>query len=294
MALFRGVGVALVTPFNGDGAVDLDALDKLLSHVIDGGADALFACGTTGEPSTMTIDERETVIRACVQKAKGKIPVFAGSGGNNTQEVIRFSRACESWGADGLLVVTPYYNKCTQNGAYAHYKAVSDSVHIPIIAYNVPTRTGFNLAPATVARLSELPNVRGIKEASGDIDQMLDVARLTCDKLDFYSGDDSLTVPAMSVGAKGVISVAANVIPRQMHELTELCRSGDYEQAARLSFTLSPFIKALFCEVNPIPCKKALQLLGINAGAPRMPLTELESEHVELVKREMQKLGLIQ
>ncbi|MCI8459399.1 MAG: 4-hydroxy-tetrahydrodipicolinate synthase [Clostridia bacterium] len=293
MALFNGAGVALVTPFDSNGGVNFSALDALLTHVLDGGVGALFACGTTGEPSTMTKQERESVISYCVQKANGKVPVFAGSGGNNTQEAIAFSRRCEELGVDGLLVVTPYYNKCTQNGAYLHYKAISESVHIPIIAYNVPTRTGFNLAPATVARLCELPNVRGIKEASGDIDQMLEVARLISGKMDFYSGDDSLTVPAMSIGAKGVISVAANVIPSEMQEITELCEQGNYSQAAQLGFRVNPFVKKLFSEVNPIPCKKALQLLGIDAGIPRLPLTEMEPEHTQALRAEMQKLGLI-
>ena len=192
-----------------------------------------------------------------------------------------------------MLVVTPYYNKCTQNGAYLHYKAVAESVHIPIIAYNVPTRTGFNMSPDTILRLSELPNMCGIKEASGDIDQMLEVARLLHGKMDFYSGDDSLAVPAMSIGAKGVISVAANVVPKEMHTITALCEKGDYPQASALAFKLYPFIKKLFCEVNPIPCKKALQLLGIDVGAPRMPLTELEPEHTAALKVDMQDLGLI-
>ena len=191
------------------------------------------------------------------------------------------------------MVVTPYYNKCTQNGAYLHYKAISDSVHIPMIVYNVPTRTGFNLAPETILRLSELKNVRGVKEASGDIDQVLEVARLLDGKMDWYSGDDSLTVPAMSIGAKGVISVAANVIPEKMHAITALCANGKYAEAAKLGFAVNPFVKKLFSEVNPIPCKKALQLIGIDAGAPRLPLTEMEPAHVEAMAAEMAKLGLI-
>ncbi|MCI8413552.1 MAG: 4-hydroxy-tetrahydrodipicolinate synthase [Clostridia bacterium] len=293
MSLFNGCGVALVTPFDKEGNVSFEALDSLLSHVINGGVDALFVCGTTGEPSTMTKQERESVISHCIRFAKGKIPVFAGSGGNNTAEAVAFSRRCEELGADGLLVVTPYYNKCTQNGAYLHYKEISDAVHIPVIAYNVPTRTGFNLKPETIARLCELKNVRGVKEASGDIDQMLEVARLTHGKMDFYIGDDSLTVPAMSVGAKGVISVAANVVPDKMSKLTALCAQGDYAQAAELSFTLSPFIKKLFCEVNPIPCKKALEFLGIAAGVPRLPLTEAEPAHAREIRDELIALGLI-
>ncbi len=293
MSLFKGCGVALVTPFDKNGNVNFEALDELLTHVIKGGVSALFACGTTGEPSTMTKAERESVISACVKKANGKIPVYAGSGANNTAEAVAFSRRCEELGVDGLLVVTPYYNKCTQGGAYLHYKAISDAVNIPIIVYNVPTRTGFNLSPQTVLKLCELKNVKGIKEASGDIDQMLEVARLIHGKMDWYSGDDSLTVPAMSIGAKGVISVAANVIPDTMSKITSLCFENKYSEAAKLGFDINPFVKKLFIEVNPIPCKKALNLMGINAGAPRLPLTELEPEHTELLKAEMQKLGII-
>lgn len=293
MSLFKGVGVALVTPFAKNGKVDLNVLDKLLTHVIDGGANALFACGTTGEPSTMTKEERETVISVCMKKADGRIPVFAGSGANNTAEAIEFSQRCQALGADGLLVVTPYYNKCTQNGAYLHYKAISDAVDIPIIAYNVPTRTGFNLLPETILRISGLKNVKAIKEASGDIDQLLEVARLLDGKCDYYSGDDSLTVPAMSIGAQGVISVAANVIPDRMRKITDLCFGGDYVSASKLGFEINPFVKKLFCEVNPIPCKKALCLMGIDVGAPRLPLTELEEAHTQELIAEMKKLGLI-
>lgn len=293
MSLFNGCGVALVTPFDNNGNVNFEALEALLSHVCDGGANALFACGTTGEPSTMTTKERENVISACVKFAAGKVPVFAGSGANNTAEAVAMSKKCEALGVDGILAVTPYYNKCTQNGAYLHYKAISDNVGIPVIAYNVPTRTGFNMLPETIARLGDLKNVYGIKEASGDIDQVLEVARLTYGKMDFYCGDDSLTVPAMSIGAKGIISVAANVIPKEMSKMTELCASGKYIQAAELAFKLSPFIKKLFCEVNPIPCKKALQLIGIDVGAPRLPLTELEDAHTEILKSAMVDLELI-
>lgn len=293
MSLFKGCGVALVTPFDKNGNLNQDALDALLTHVIDGGADALFACGTTGEPSTMTVDERETVIKACVKKAAGRIPVYAGSGANNTREAVELSERFSALGVDGLLVVTPYYNKCTQEGAFLHYKAVSDAVKVPVIAYNVPTRTSFNLAPQTILKLSTLKNVKAVKEASGDIDQVLEVARLLDGKMDWYSGDDSLTVPAMSIGAKGVISVAANVIPDVMHEITSLCFENKYAEASRLGFKINPFVKKLFVEVNPIPCKKALELIGIEAGAPRLPLTELTKEHTELLKADMKSLGLI-
>lgn len=293
MELFEGCGVALVTPFAKSGKLNFEAFDKLLDRVIGGGADALVVCGTTGEPSTMTLTERESVISHCVSFVRGRVPVYAGSGGNNTAEVIKFSRRCEELGVDGLLVVTPYYNKCTQKGAYLHYKAVSDSMHLPIIAYNVPGRTGFNLLPETVAKLGDLKNVRGIKEASGNMEQMLEVSRLTRGKMTVYSGDDALTVPAMSVGAKGVISVAANVVPEKMSALTHSCLKGDFDKAARISFELYPLMKKLFCEVNPIPCKKALEFVGIEAGIPRLPLTEMEEAHAEELREIMKNLGLI-
>lgn len=291
MALFKGSGVALVTPLNEKG-VNFDVLDKLIDHILDGGTNALFVCGTTGEPSTMTVAERESMIDFAVKKVDRRIPVFAGSGGNNTAEAVKFSQKCEQLGVDGLLVVTPYYNKCTQNGCVAHYRAIAESVNIPIVAYNVPTRTGFNIAPATAVKLSEIKNIVALKEASGDIDQLLDVARLIRGKMDLYSGDDSLTVPAMSIGAKGVISVAANVIPHKIAQMTSCCLKGDFAAAADIQFEIAPFVKTLFSEVNPIPCKKAMQLIGIDVGAPRLPLTEMEPEHTQIMRQEMLKLGL--
>ena len=292
MAIFNGVGVALVTPFDGEGHINYEEFDKLLAHVCDGGVSALFVCGTTGEPSTMTKAEKEGLIEASVKFAKGKIPVFAGCGSNNTAEAVALAKRCEQLGANGLLVVTPYYNKCTQNGAYLHYKAVAEAVGIPVIAYNVPARTGFNMSAETALRLAEIKNVVGIKDASGSIDQMMELVRLTHGALDLYCGDDNLTVPAMSIGAKGVISVAANVIPDRMVRLTNLCAAEKYHEAAALAYEIQPFIKKLFCEVNPIPCKAALRLIGIDAGLPRMPLTELEPKHLSELKEEMIKLGL--
>lgn len=293
MNLFKGCGVALVTPFDENGALHADAFEKLVAHVSKGGSDALFVAGTTGEPSAMTEDERVRLISLCVETTKKRVPVFAGCGGNNTAEVVAFAKKCEALGADGLLAVTPYYNKCTQNGAFLHYAALSDAVHIPVIAYNVPSRTGFNLAPATIARLASLKNIRGIKEASGNIEQLSEVACLTQGLMDVYCGDDNLIVPAMALGAQGVISVAANVVPDRIAALTKLCLNEKYKEAAKTQFALAPFIKALFCEVNPIPCKKALELIGIEAGKPRLPLTELEPEHTERLKAEMMSLGIL-
>ncbi|MDE7395698.1 MAG: 4-hydroxy-tetrahydrodipicolinate synthase [Clostridiales bacterium] len=292
MHLFQGCGAALVTPFNVGGGIDLAVFEKLINHTLAGGVQALFVCGTTGEPSTLTESEQVRVITAAVEIANKRVPVFAGCGSNDTAETVAFAKKCEACGADGLLAVTPYYNKCTQNGAVRHYAAISDAVHIPIIAYNVPARTGFSLAPETIARLASLENVRGIKEASGDVRQLLAVARLTHDVMDFYCGDDALTLPAMAMGACGVISVAANVIPRRMVTLAELCQQGKYDEAANLQFELAPFLEALFCEVNPIPCKKALEFIGISAGAPRLPLTALEPQHAEQLQTEMEKLGI--
>ena len=207
--IFEGSCTAIVTPYQ-EGGIDYEKMGQLIDFQAENGTSALVVCGTTGENATQDVDEHAELLRFAHAHNKGRMKLIAGIGSNNTNTALHLGKEAEAVGYDGVLMVTPYYNKCTQNGAYAHYKAVSESVHIPIIAYNVPTRTGFNLAPETIARLSELPNVRGIKEASGDIDQVLDVARLTHGKLDFYSGDDSLTVPAMSIGAKGVISVAAN------------------------------------------------------------------------------------
>ncbi|MDR2201501.1 MAG: 4-hydroxy-tetrahydrodipicolinate synthase [Clostridiales bacterium] len=292
MSLFKGSGAALVTPFNA-GGVNLDALGKLIDFVIDGGTDALFVLGTTGEPSTMTRAEKERVLEFSIARAAKRAPVFAGSGANDTLAAVEQSKRFADMGADGLLVVTPYYNKCTQNGCVAHYAAVSDAVKIPIVAYNVPTRTGFNIAPATAARLADIKNVRALKEAGGDIDQIIEVAKLLHDKMDWYSGDDSLTVPCMSLGAKGVISVAANVIPKQVRDMTALCLSGDYPGAAELQFKILAFVKTLFKEVNPIPCKKALQFIGIDAGVPRLPLTEMEKANADILFGEMKKIGLV-
>lgn len=291
-SLFKGSGVALVTPFDENG-VNFDTLGKLIDHIVKGKTDALFVLGTTGEPSTMTLEEKKSVLEFSISRVAKKIPVFAGSGGNNTAEAVKQSKLFEDMGADGLLVVTPYYNKCTQNGVVSHYKAISDAVKTPIVAYNVPTRTGFNIAPATALRLSEIKNIRALKEASGDIDQVLDVARLLDGKMDFYSGDDSLTVPAMALGAMGVISVAANVIPEKIHNMAALCLDGEFTEAKKIQFSIAEFVKALFSEVNPIPCKKALEFLGFNVGVPRLPLTEMESVHAEKLKTEMQKIGII-
>ena len=291
MALFTGSGTALVTPFTESG-VDYDALEKLLDYQLENSTSALFVIGTTGEPATMTAAERDETVKFVVSHVKKRVPVIVGCGSNSTAVAVENSRHAEALGADGLLVVTPYYNKCTQNGLVQHYRAVCESVGIPVIAYNVPTRTKVNIEPQTAARLCELKNMSGLKEASGDIDQIQAVAAAIEGGMDLYIGDDSLTTVAMCLGAKGVISVAANVIPGVMAKLTKLCLKGDYAAARELQFKLMPLMSALFGEVNPIPAKKALSLIGIDCGKPRLPLTEMEPEHAEVLERALKDLGL--
>lgn len=293
MELFGGVGVALITPMNEKG-IDYAETEKLLEHTLSGGADALFALGTTGEPSTLTAAERTGFLQFVLKTVRGRVPVFAGTGSNNTADAVEKSVAAERLGADGLLVVTPYYNKCTQNGLYEHYKKIDEAVGIPIVVYNVPPRTRVNIEPATAVRLAGLKNVRALKEANGEIDHMLDMIATVKDTgLTVYSGDDSLTSVAMSLGAKGVISVAANIVPAEMKKLTDLCAAGDYAAAAAQQLRLLPFLRALFCEVNPIPAKKAAEFIGIRAGKPRLPLTEMEPAHAERLRRTLIDLGVI-
>ena len=291
-SIFKGVGVALVTPFSKDG-VNFDELGKLLEHVISGGANAVIACGTTGEPSTMSKDERISVIRYVLKKVNGRIPVLAGTGANDTNAAIDMSKIAESEGVDGLLLVTPYYNKCTQKGLIAHYTAIADAVNIPIMLYNVPTRTCVNIAPETALALSSHKNIVAIKDASENVDNLLAMCRICEGKLDIYSGNDTYTSFLMSLGAVGVVSVAANVIPDKMKQITDFCFAGKYGDARKVAWEIDPLVKALFIEVNPIPTKKALQLLGINAGLPRLPLTELTDESTAVLKKTMKDLKLI-
>lgn len=292
MSIFKGVGVALVTPMTEDG-IAFDEYGKLLDHVIEGGADSVIVGGTTGEPATMTEEERISMFRYAVKKVAHRVPVIIGTGSNNTAAAVRMSKIAEAEGADGLLVVTPYYNKCTQDGLIAHYTAIADAVSLPIMLYNVPTRTGLRIAPSTAAKLSEHKNIVAIKDASENIDDLLAMCRECAGKLDIYSGNDSYTVFLMALGALGVVSVVANVAPRQMKEVTDACFAGDYAKARALSFRLDPLAKAMFSEVNPIPAKKAVELIGIKAGKPRLPLTELTPEHTEQLKKVMADLGII-
>lgn len=294
MAIFKGAGVALITPFNEDETVNYDMLGELIERQIAGKTDAIIVCGTTGEPATMTEDEKLAVIKYAVEKTAGRIPVIAGTGGNATRVVIDFSKKAETLGVDGLLVVTPFYNKATQNGLYAHYKEVAKSVSLPIIMYNVPSRTGCNIAPETAVRLArDCENIVGIKEASGNISQVAKLAKQAGGILDIYSGNDDQVIPILSLGGIGVISVLSNVAPKAAHDMVMEYLEGDRKKAAALQLDYLDLINALFCEVNPIPVKGAMNLMGYNVGKLRLPLTEIEDAHRELVKKCLKEAGLI-
>lgn len=294
MAIFKGAGVALITPFNEDETVNYDMLGELIERQIAGKTDAIIVCGTTGEPATMTEDEKLAVIKYAVKKTAGRIPVIAGTGGNATRVVIDFSKKAEALGVDGLLVVTPFYNKATQNGLYAHYKEVAKSVSLPIIMYNVPSRTGCNIAPETAVRLArDCENIVGIKEASGNISQVAKLAKQAGGILDIYSGNDDQVIPILSLGGIGVISVLSNVAPKAAHDMVMEYLEGDRKKAAALQLDYLDLINALFCEVNPIPVKGAMNLMGYNVGKLRLPLTEIEDAHRELVEKCLKEAGLI-
>lgn len=294
MAIFKGAGVALVTPFHEDESVNYEALEELLEMQIAGHTDAIIVCGTTGEPSTMTEEERTAVIKFAVEKVNKRVPVIAGTGGNNTREAVEMSKIAESLGVDGLLVVTPYYNKATQEGLFLHYKALADAVNIPIIMYNVPGRTGLNLLPETAVRIArECKNVVGIKEASGNIDQITNLAKLGRGVLDIYSGNDDEVVPIMSVGGIGVISVLSNIVPQETHDMVMEYLEGDRTKALDIQLKYLDVIHALFCEVNPIPVKAALNMMGKNAGGLRLPLTEMSEKNKAVLKATMEEVGLI-
>lgn len=294
MSIFTGAGVALVTPFKEDLSVDYDQLEKFIDFQIDNGTDSIIICGTSGEASTMSHDEQIEVVSACVSHVNGRIPVIAGAGANCTDEALNLAKRSEKAGADGLLVVTPYYNKATQKGLEEYYTTVGNSVDIPIIMYNVPGRTGTNIQPATAVKIAKsVDNIVAIKEASGDIGQVATLAALADGCLDIYSGNDDQVVPLLALGGKGVISVLSNVAPAQAHEICAAYFAGDVKRSAKLQLDAIPLIHALFSEVNPIPVKAAMNLLGKETGPLRMPLTEMEPEHQEVLKKELQAYGLL-
>lgn len=289
--VFQGSCVALITPFTETG-VDFEALGRLIEFQIANGTNAILIAGTTGEPSTMTKEEKHEVMRFALSKIAGRVPVLMGTGGNNTAAVVEESRFAESLGAEALLVVTPYYNKCTQNGLVAHYNAICDSVGIPVIAYNVPGRTGVNISPATFAKMAEHPNLGGIKEASGNISQIIQMAKCATDRAPLYCGDDALGYVCLALGAKGIISVTANVIPKFMRELCDAYFGGEFERAREMSFRLDELAKAMFVEVNPIPVKTAAHLMGMCGPTLRMPLSPMEPQNVEILKKAMKEFGI--
>ena len=290
--VFKGMATAMVTPMTTTG-VDYDTLARFIDFQLESGINALVAVGTTGESATLSPEERKEVIRFTVKRVNGRVPVIAGTGTNNTQHVLDFSRCACDDGADALLVVTPYYNKATQNGLIAHYSMIADVSTRPVIMYNVPSRTGCNLLPATVAALAEHPNIVGVKEASGNMSQVVEIIARCGDKLDVYSGEDGITVPMLSMGAAGCISVLSNVVPRESVEMCDKFFRGDVEGAAHLQCKLLPLVNALFSEVNPIPAKAAVAAMGFGEEYVRMPLSLLEDANRAKLFNEMRKLGVL-
>ena len=294
MSIFTGAGVAIITPFNEDGSVNYEEFGRIIDDQINGGSDAIIVCGTTGESSTMDHDEHIEVIKYCVEKVAGRVPVIAGSGSNCTREAINISKRAEEVGADGLLCVTPYYNKCTQEGLYQYYKAISDAVNIPIIMYNIPGRTGTTIQPETAVRIAkEVKNVVAIKEASGNISAVAKLAALADGCIDIYSGNDDQVLPILSLGGKGVISVWSHVAPKKVHDMVYAYLNGDTATATKLQLEAIDVIGALFCEVNPIPVKAAMNMLGYKAGPVRAPLTELSDAHKELLEKALKNYGVL-
>ena len=293
MAIFKGAGVAIVTPMTADGEVNYEVLGEMLEAQIAGGTDAIIICGTTGESATLSEEEHSAVIRYAIKKVNKRIPVIAGTGSNCTATAIKLSKEAEKDGADGLLLVTPYYNKATQKGLIAHYTAIAKAVSLPIILYNVPSRTGCNLQPETIAALvKNVKNLVGVKEASGNISQIAKVKLLCGDDIDLYSGNDDQVVPILSLGGIGVISVLSNVAPKETHNMVMDYLNGDVDKARQMQLKAIPLIDALFSEVNPIPVKKALNLMGWEAGPLRAPLTEMEASHAEVLKKTMKDFGI--
>ena len=290
--VFKGIATAMVTPMTPTG-VDYDTLARFIDFQLEEGINALVAVGTTGESATLSPEERKEVIRFTIKRVAGRVPVIAGTGTNNTEHVLDFTRSACDDGADAVLVVTPYYNKATQGGLYKHFSMVADASRVPVIMYNVPSRTGCNLAPDTVAKLAEHPNIAGLKEASGNMGQVVEIAAKCGDKLDIYSGDDGLTVPMMSMGGLGCISVLSNVAPRLAVEMTDRFFAGDVKGAAEIQCRTLPLVDALFSEVNPIPAKAAVAAMGFGVEHVRMPLTPMEDATRANLFEQMRKLGIL-
>ena len=293
MSIFTGSGVAIVTPFHADESVNYDKLDELIEFQISNGTDSIIICGTTGESSNLSEEEHMDCIKFAIERVKGRVPVIAGTGSNSTYTTIQMSKEAVEDGADGLLLVTPYYNKCTQAGLAAHYTAVAKEAKAPIILYSVASRTGVNIAPETVASLvKDVENIVAVKEASGNISQIAKIMHLTDGNVDLYSGNDDQVVPLLALGGKGVISVLANIAPKYTHEMCAKYFAGDTKGSCKMQLDAIPLIEKLFCEVNPIPVKKALNLMGMEAGPLRMPLTEMTEANAAKLAGEMKAFGL--
>ena len=294
MSVFTGAGVAIITPFKSNGEVDYDAFEGIIEDQIARKTDAIVVCGTTGEASTLSHEEHIDVVKYCAQVVKGRVPVVAGTGSNSTETAIYLSREAEKAGVDGVLLVSPYYNKATQNGLYQHFKATADSIKIPVILYNIQGRTGVNIQPATIVRLvKDVENIVAVKEASGNISQIAQILALADGNIDLYSGNDDQIVPILSLGGKGVISVLSNVMPEYTHDICETFFNGDVKKSAKMQLDALPLINALFSEVNPIPVKEAMFLKGLCGPDLRLPLTRMEPAHAEVLKAEMEKMGVI-
>ncbi len=292
MSLFKGSGVAIVTPMKDD-HIDFEKLGELLDWHVESGTDAIIICGTTGEASTLEDDEHKEAIKYTVEKINKRIPVIAGTGSNSTNHAIMMSKYAEEVGVDGLLLVTPYYNKATQAGLVKHFRAIADSVNVPIILYNVPGRTGVNITPSTVLELSKHKNIQAIKEASGNISQVAEIARIMPEGFKLYSGNDDMIVPLMSLKGSGVISVVANILPKETHDIVALYLEGKTSESTDLQLKLKSLIDALFIEVNPIPVKTALNLMGKDVGGFRLPLSEMDEANKEVLRSELAKAGLL-
>lgn len=290
--IFKGCGTAIVTPFT-DSGVNFEEFGKLIEFQIQNGADSIIVCGTTGESSTMSLEEKKETIKFAVEKVAKRVPVVAGTGSNCTKSAIELSKYAESIGADGLLLVTPYYNKTTQEGLIAHYTAIANSTTLPIILYNVPSRTGLNILPKTCLELSKIDNIVAIKEASGNISQVAEIANLCKDNLNIYSGNDDQILPILSLGGIGVISVLSNVIPNDVHKMIYEFFDGNIPNATSMQLSCLKLISALFCEVNPIPVKAALNMIGFNVGIPRLPLVEMSSQGKEVLSLALKDYGIL-
>lgn len=291
--IFTGAAVAIITPMNADGSINYDELGRIIDDQIENSTDAIVICGTTGEASTMTDEEHLECIRFTVEKTAKRVPVIAGTGSNDTKYAVELSKEAEKLGADGLLLVTPYYNKTTQRGLVAHFTAIADAVNIPIVLYNIPGRTGVNMEVSTIKKLAEHKNIVAVKEASGNISYAAKLIAECGDVIDVYSGNDDMIVPLMSLGAKGVISVLSHVIPKQTHDMVQYCLDNNYAEATKLQIEYLELINNLFIEVNPIPVKEAMNMMGWNAGPCRLPLYEMSDENKAVLRASLAKHGLV-